>query len=271
MFCSRGHCLCRTLQNEGTRIWGDLQDADQLNIPIHEETVTQTFALELNRKHPGKNRVHIFSKAAETLNGSDFLWVFLNEGLSQYVPVAVQAKRLYPSGRYEAFKSHQVPKILSYAKSIGGSALYLTYNYPAIRRGIYKAWAKLPFTNAVRFLDHARDFSLLYFEAAKVSAVKDGALTPTDIAAYSFPMWTAFCDCSFTHQMGPLGYALSKLRGTGLPLADPEALQPLDTPSALRTWISEGTVRERSLEELFKIDFKPEGYNPSFLLGTVLR
>ena len=28
MFCPSGHCLCRTLQSESTRIWNDLQDAE---------------------------------------------------------------------------------------------------------------------------------------------------------------------------------------------------------------------------------------------------
>ncbi len=271
MFCSSGHCLCRTLQNEGTRIWGDLQDADQLNIPMYEETITQTLALELNRKHPGENRVHIFPKAAETVNGSDFLWVFFDKQLNQCVTVAVQAKRLYRSCRYEAFKNHQVPKIQSYAKSIGGSAVYLTYNYPAIRRRIYKAWGSLVFLPDIRTLDHARDLSLLYFEAAKIGAVKDGGLTPADIAPYSFPIWTAFCDCSFARQGGPLGAALAKLRGTEVSLDDSDTLQPKDASPALRAWMIEGAVREGRLEDLFRIDLKAKGYNPNFVLGTVLR
>ena len=125
MFCPSGHCLCRTLQSESTRIWNDLQDAETLNSPIHEDTITQMLALNLNRQHGGQNRVHLFGRAEEAQNGSDFLWLFFSSDLARHFRVAVQAKRLYPGGKYGAFKTAQALTMYAYARSISAASVYV--------------------------------------------------------------------------------------------------------------------------------------------------
>ena len=114
MFCPSGHCLCRTVRSESTRIWNDLQDAETLNSLIHEDTITQTFALTLNRQHSDQSRVHVFNRTVEARNGSDFLWFSIDSNRDRFFLAAVQAKRLYRSGKYDAFKKRQVMDIIRY-------------------------------------------------------------------------------------------------------------------------------------------------------------
>ena len=179
MYCPYGHSLCRTLQGQSRQVWNDLQDAETLGVPYHENTITQLLALHLNRFHPRENQVYIFDQNTEGRNGSDFLWLFFDRNLSLYFPVAVQAKRLYPCGRYKAFKSDQVGKIKRYAHKIDGQAIYLTYNYPCVSSSLWKVWVNL---RPSRSLDYQRDLGLLYCYANDVENVHDRKLKPADFA-----------------------------------------------------------------------------------------
>ena len=56
-------------------------------VPYHEDTVTQSMALHLNRWHPGENRVHVFGRIAEEKNGSDF------SGFFDHFPISPEQPR----------------------------------------------------------------------------------------------------------------------------------------------------------------------------------
>ena len=163
MSCPSGHCLCRTVQLESIRIWNDLQDAETLNSPVHEDTITQTFALTLNRQHGGQCRVHLFGLTEESKNGSDFLWVFFSPNLARHFRVAVQAKRLYRNGKYEAFKVAQAQAMDAYARSILAASVYVFYNFMPFRRGYYGFRGRRRCVDRrMLYFDHGRDLGAIY-------------------------------------------------------------------------------------------------------------
>ena len=269
MYCPSGHCLCRTMQAKSRQIWDDLHDAEQLGTPYHEDTVTQSLALHLNRHHPAENRVHVFRRATEGKNGSDFIWLFFDRGLTRYFPAAVQAKRLYTSGRYEAFKADQVDRIRQYALIAGALPIYLTYNYPAIAERLWAAWQTRRRRWPVRRLDYQRDSGLIYCHADRVANVPDGQLSSNHIAQNGFPMWTVFCTCMDTFRGDALGHLHTALVAE-LEDAETRAEPVQETPPALRSWISGEEVEERVLREhlYFQERVDDEGFAPSFILGT---
>ncbi len=272
MFCRSGHCLCRTLQTQSTQVWNDLQDAVMLGSPYHEDTVTQSLALHLNRHHPAENRVHIFTgPRKESRNGSDFIWLLFDLSLSRYFPLAVQAKRLYPSGRYDAFKAHQVGKISTYAKIIGGFPIYLLYNYPPMVAGLWKIWSSRRPDWPITALDYPRDLGLTYVHADLVSGIGDGKLDPSDIAATCFPMWTPFCHCHATSSDDPLENIWEAFTSWSKPIETmPDG--PQETPQLLMQWKQGGEVSEDGLRDVMRLPVGKgdEGFAPSFMLGTTL-
>ena len=271
MYCPSGHCLCRTMQARSRQVWDDLQDAEALGTPYHEDTVTQSLALHLNRYHPGENRVHVFTRSKEGKNGSDFIWIFFDHDLRRYFYIAVQAKRLYKNGRYDAFKVDQVKKIRRYAQVAGALPIYLTYNYPPVLRGLWAEWRQRRRQWPIRALDYQRDLGLIYFHVRYAENVQDGQLSANDIAQSGRPMWSVFCTCN----SACTGDALKDLREALIAQAD-DADTPggvlHETPPALRTWKSGETVQEQQLLEPFGLHERaPEhGFSPSFMLGTTL-
>ena len=280
MYCPSGHCLCRTMQARSRKIWNDLHDAATLETPYHEDTVTQTLALHLNRHHSRENRVHVFDRTIEGKNGSDFIWLFFSHNKMRYFPVAIQAKRLYADGRYRAFKAHQVKKIRNYASVAGALPVYMTYNYPPFLhncRFLPHFWRSgQPFGRAMslvwpRRLDYQRDLGLLFFHADQVAKVKDGQLDSIGVAKIGFPMWKPFCNCFLSR----LGDPLTDLRdgfAAQSEDADSSTLGLRETPAALRSWITGEAVEERVLEREMRVDETTEddGFYPSFMIGTII-
>lgn len=259
------------MRDRSRQTWNDLQDAEILNSPYHEDTVTQSLALHLNRQHPAENRVHVFGQRAEGRNGSDFIWLFFDLDLSRYFLVAVQAKRLYANGQYRAFRAEQVNKIRQYADDAGALPIYLTYNYPRIVPILWTAWRYGRPAWPVGTLDYQRDLGLIYFHADYVAHVADGQLSPSDIALTGRPMWTAFCTCAASCT----GDALSDLRKALIAHsvdADASYGRLGETPPSLRSWKLGEEFREEDLMEQLRlrettVDRK---FAPSFLLGTTL-
>ena len=272
MNCPYGHCLCRTMQARSTRVWIDLQDAARLRTPYYEDTVTQTFALHLNRNHPAENHVHVFGGNAEGKNGSDFIWIFFDDSLKRYFCVAVQAKQLYPSGRYDAFKIHQVNKIRRYAQIAGAIPLYLTYNYPRILQTPFVRMIHSKRWWPIGTLDCERDLGLIYLHADHARNIGDRQLSPSHIVQNGLPIWTAFCTCIYSRTGDHLG-DLQKwlIAQSANPDRRPDGLR--ETPSALRAWKTGQDVKEQDLLEILELHETTDrdGFVPSFVLGTTLR
>ena len=260
------------MQAKSKRVWVDLQDAARLRTPYYEDTVTQTLALHLNRHHPAENRVHVFRGNAEGKNGSDFIWIFFDHSLNRCFHVAVQAKRLYPNGRYDAFKAHQVGKIRRYAQNAAAIPLYLTYNYPRILQDPFVRGRQLGWWWPIGMFDCERDLGLVYFHADHARNIGDRQLSPIHTVQYGQSMWTAFCDCTYSPTGDHLNDLLERLIGQS---ANPDIRPdgPRETSRVLRAWILGEEVEEQDLLETLDLreTADGDGFVPSFVLGTTLK
>ncbi len=273
MSCPSGHCICRTVQAESVRIWNDLQDAKTLNSPVHEDTITQTLALTLNRQHGGQCRVHLFGRTEESKNGSDFLWVFFSPDLAEHFRVAVQAKRLYPSGRYEAFKVAQAQTMDVYARSILAASVFVLYNFMPFRRGYYGFGGQRRCVDRrILDFDHGRDLGAIYVPTQDILKVSDRNLSARHIAGIFLPLWYPFCDCDSSKASSPLGELAERFTYWG-ETEGRDAPECLDTNQGLRRWMEGGRVEEGSIEDLFRVSsvHPSEDFTPSFVMGTRLR
>lgn len=195
--CPNGHCVCRTLQNQSYKIWQDLGDANSLNSPLHEVSITQYLTLTLNKLHPNNVKVHSFKPAAETANGCDFLWIIVSPSGAQCVKLAIQAKRLYGDGTYKAFKASQVAKVMNYAKVIGAYGMYMTYNFDVIFPAhlLWRNWLhRLP----LQLCFMPRDVGLALIHAGNLASANPAVLRLDEVANFGFPAWLPFCICSNT-------------------------------------------------------------------------
>lgn len=274
MFCPSGHCLCRTIQSESTRIWNDLQDAETLNSPIHEDTVTQTFALTLNRQHGGQNRVHIFGRAEEAKNGSDFLWLFFSADGTRHFRVAVQAKRLYPDGTYNAFKVSQAKSVTSFASSIAAFPIYIFYNSIRFPRRNYssRSMFRRHFPLHSFETDPARDIGAIYVPAGALRDLSVRKLTPKHIARKFIPLWHPFCNCDFPIPTSPLDDLAERFTYWGETL-DRDVPGCRDTDQVLRRWMAGERMTDGQLEDALRVGTEAslDGFLPSFVVGTRLR
>lgn len=101
---------------------------------MSEETTTETVLYEIARRHQSGNYIAIpATKVAESKHGADWLWWFGDR--SNGIGFRVQAKRLFPSGRYESlFKKTgdphaQLKKLVSKASKANHVPLYCFYNF----------------------------------------------------------------------------------------------------------------------------------------------
>jgi len=276
MFCPNGHCLCRTLQNLSIKTWNDLQDAEQYNSPMYEETITQNLSLELSRQHASQTKVHMFKKHQETLNGSDWIWLFYDKTKRLEFRVIVQAKRLYPSGRYDAFKIGQPDKMLRYAQTVNAVPVYALYNYPKVRRSIYPP-QRPNWIRSIRGLDHARDYGVSLVHAKLVNALGKDGKNARKMLEHAIPWWLPTCNCgllkmpnnSLKQFVGNFMFLLSYFER----FADSQELTEMSR--ATSSWLSGDDESTDGLEQEFlNADVIEETrgdeveFRPSFIMAT---
>ena len=277
MYCPYRNNLCQTVQDQSRRVWNDLQDAERLGVPHHENTITQSLVLDLSRRHPKENYVRVLKPNEESKYGADFVWIIFSHDLNLHLRVAVQAKRLYSNGRYKEFKSGQVKNIKAYAYQLRGHAIYLTYNYPRILKSLQSIWIYgQPHWQCFN-LDYQRDLGLLCCYATDIDKVSSRQLKPSDFAHNCFPMWTLCCNCLAAYTGDPLGNLILAM-SLGVDhenLPDDGLLHA--TPKFLRSWMTGETIREDKLLELLHLNGQsenfrdePEEFRPKFVLGTRL-
>ena len=110
-----------------------MSQAKALATCLSEETITETCLFNIARRHLGDGIAVIpATKPQEAKHGADWEWWFTRDG--QGVGYRVQAKRLFPSGRYESLfkpkdKFGQLKKLVSNAAVGGLDALYCFYNH----------------------------------------------------------------------------------------------------------------------------------------------
>jgi hypothetical protein len=115
------------MRKEAGRIWREKARAESLGLFMNEETITETLLLNLAKRFQGKTvRVRPFTKAEETKNGADWEFWFM-EG-QQAVGLRIQAKRLYPSGRYDALYPKRAQTKALMSKSGDCFPVFIFYN-----------------------------------------------------------------------------------------------------------------------------------------------
>lgn len=260
--CPSGHCLCRTLQEESTNIWRDLGDANTLNSPLHENSITHYLSLNLNRFNAQSVSVHTFKPAAETKNGSDFLWIIRSPDGARKIILAIQAKRIFPNGQYDSFSAHQVDKVIRYASVIGGFGLYLTYNFEVVNPAVNPLWGNWVFRLPLELCFLPRDAGLAMIHASDLIVGPKRILSRSTVVQHGFPAWLPFCTCQDTYSLGsdPL-LAVSKT------LAEmSHAGDQLDAQGYISDW----SGLDADLLKTTDIQSDDEAYSPDFAVITTL-
>ena len=272
--CPLSHCLCHTVQMESIRIWGDLQDAQNYQSPIHEDTITQTLALNLNREHGGQSRVHIFGRLEEAKNGSDFIWIFFSPDLSRHIRLVVQAKRLYPSGSYEAFRTNQASKMQTYARGIQAASVYVFYNYTPFFHAYnaIRGWTRYPHQHRYLFdPDCMRHFGSVYVRTEDILNLKGSSFSAYEIVKIFCPLWHPFCLCDGTRRVCVLENFAERFNATSDKVTN-DTPEILKTGEPLRRWMSGERTDSVTIEDFMEAreDRPSEGFGPSFVMGTRL-
>ena len=115
--------------------WERLRQARDVRVRLGEETLTDLLVLDFIRQM-GNTRLFQSTRAQESRRGTD-LEIRIHAGGNRAITLAVQAKKLYPSDRYDSLEnpkvkpSHscQIDVLEMYAQSVCAIPLYLLYNY----------------------------------------------------------------------------------------------------------------------------------------------
>lgn len=113
--------------------WHKLKEAQSLHVRLGEETLTDLLMLEMKRQEAAHSfRVDQTTKKEEASSGTDLL-VVVREGTTADARLyAIQAKKLFRSGHYEALKKEnnvQLDNLEEYAQQIGALPYFLFYNF----------------------------------------------------------------------------------------------------------------------------------------------
>jgi hypothetical protein len=126
--------LCTTFRKEAGITWNRMKKAAMLGMSLSEETLTECALYDIAVTHTGTEFViKVAKKHEEKRHGADWEWWLVcgNKGLG----FRVQAKRLFPGGRYESlFKSgktrfEQLDKLIRVSKKEGCIPLYCFFNF----------------------------------------------------------------------------------------------------------------------------------------------
>ena len=115
--------------------WHRLAHAQILGMRLGEETLTDLLVLEmLHFQKSSALKVTQLTRHDEARCGADLLvWIRRKNGLSSFL--AIQAKKLYPNGRYKTLNHlvhtgvHQIDRLDAFARQHHAVPLYLLYNY----------------------------------------------------------------------------------------------------------------------------------------------
>lgn len=126
--------LCKTFRREAATVWNRTRQAARLGISLSEETLTEWAMYQIAASHQHQGIVvDLATKPAESKHGADWEWWLARGGKA--VCFRVQAKRLYPDGRYRALRKpgphpyEQLDKLVSSAQQAGAYPLYCFYNF----------------------------------------------------------------------------------------------------------------------------------------------
>jgi hypothetical protein len=125
------------LQSLARMIWEKRGQAKRVGLPFGEETVTETFLLDLALTYPGAVTIVPFTKWVEGKNGSDWAWSFESADRAYSYPMMVQAKVLDVQDKdYGEIKrtignstDRQIDRLMEVSQRLGFPAYYAFYNH----------------------------------------------------------------------------------------------------------------------------------------------
>jgi hypothetical protein len=124
--------LCTTFRKEAGFVWNRMQKASKLRLSLSEETITECALYDIAIAHQyGEIIIRPAKKPAEHKHGADWEW-WLVHG-KKGLPFRIQAKRLFPSGRYQGLIKDgytQLNKLVSASQTAKCEPLYCFYNFP---------------------------------------------------------------------------------------------------------------------------------------------
>lgn len=279
MYCPSSNGLCQSLQALSSNVWHDLQDAITFSSPLHEEAITQYNSLMLTRNHWKENFIYQFNKMTEEpKTGADWLWVFFDSGKLNYIVVAVQAKRLYSSGKYDALKTSQTQKLIDYANNqhLGCIPIYVFYNHPGLRVFRHpiknKNWRMAYRPNVIDPIDLGCTFVNAHVIKHNGEAISKD---PQSLSANTRPWWHLACQCRRreprSDRSDPLMVLAERLQDRELG-EDDGFVRPISAEGPMRDFLSGEGLPEEKMERLFGIDEidpdDPDAFSPDFVLVT---
>jgi hypothetical protein len=126
--------LCETFRWQAGVVWSRASRATDLQLFMSEETTTEMALYEIARWHQSGDYIASpATKIEEGKHGADWFWWFGDR--STGVGFRVQAKKLFPSGRYESLLKKtgdpyaQLKKLVTNAHKANQSPLYCFYNF----------------------------------------------------------------------------------------------------------------------------------------------
>lgn len=188
--------ICATFHRLSQDVWETLEDAASYKLSYGEESLTEMLLLELKRAHPREVVITPSNRRQESRNGADWAWWFQGR---QWLGMRVQAKKLYPSKRYEALadrvgksKKLQIDLLLAQAKKDSLFPMFCFYNYWNVQT---LPLASLMF-NCYSFLPSTARFGCTLACAwdVKQHAVRLGKDDLTTISRVAFP-WICLTCC----------------------------------------------------------------------------
>ena len=127
--------LCETFRSQSGLVWNRMAKASRVGLALSEETLTETALYEMALAHEldGKIAISLATKPQEARHGADWEWWLINGNMG--VSFRVQAKRLFPNGRYQSLLKgppdpyQQLNRLCRAARRDGHVPLYCFFNF----------------------------------------------------------------------------------------------------------------------------------------------
>ena len=127
-------------------IWKKVKKSWKYNLRLGEETFTDFLSVDMADYAPENVKLFKTTKREEAQQGTD-LEIILNFDEHNFVHLAIQAKKLYPSGKYpylntrvRGTEEYQIKILEKYSKLAGAIPLYLFYNYVDDNHEVRQRW-----------------------------------------------------------------------------------------------------------------------------------
>jgi hypothetical protein len=202
-------------------VWQRRGAAKQAGLPLNEETITETFLLDLKTRYPGRVEIVPFSKAKEAQLGADWAWAFISADKHWSITMLVQAKRLDDRERnYKGINRNigtrsppvrQIDQLIQTGARYGIPPIYAFYNHLGTA-------SRVPMR--CRSINPASIEQLEGWGISIASAYMTKARLPSESfdthSMHSIPLHCLLCtwgsgDPGPTGSPGPVGHALNRL------------------------------------------------------------